>query len=92
MTYTYIINVVAPIHNVSDKLVSYNKYPIICISKKSVDKIFTIEQVQNSIDKTLEMIGDAMFERSLILIRAVDNKANITDYEYPVNKVISLWR
>jgi len=92
MTHTYIINVVAPIHSISDKLVSYNKYPIVCISKKPIDDIFKNERVQNSIDKTLEMVGDALLDKALIHVRVVDNKANVTDYEYMVNKVISIWR
>lgn len=92
MTYTYIINVVAPIHNTSDKLISYNRYPIVCISKKPLDKVFTNRQVQSSIDSTLALVGTELFDRATIHIRVVDNKAHITDFEEPVNKIISLWR
>jgi hypothetical protein len=92
MTYTYIINVVAPIHNSSDKLVSYNKYPIVCISKKTLDEVFLNKQVQSSIDSTLESVGTELFDRGSIHIRVVDSKARITDFEKPLNKIISLWR
>lgn len=92
MTYTYIINVVAPIHNVSDKMISYNKYPIVCISKKTLDNVFLNKQVQASIDSTLELVGTELFDKTSIYIRVVDSKAHITDFEKPLNKVISLWR
>lgn len=92
MTYTYIINVVAPIHVASDKVVSYNKYPVVCISKKTLDKVFTNKQVQASIESTLKLVGTELFDRTTIHIRVVDSKAHITDYEKPVNKIISLWR
>lgn len=92
MTYTYIINVVAPIHNSSDKLVSYNKYPIVCISKKTLDEVFLNKQVQSSIDSTLESVGTELFDRGSIHIRVVDSKARITDFEKPLNKIISSWR
>lgn len=92
MTYTYIINVVAPVHNVSDKLVSYNKYPIVCISKKSIENVLMNTEVQSSIDATLELVGTELFDRASIHIRIVDSKARITDYEKPINEVVSIWR
>lgn len=92
MTYTYIINVVAPIHNSSDKLVSYNKYPIVCITKKALDDVFKNKQVQASIDSTLGLVGTELFDRAFIYIRVVDSKARISDFEKPLNKIISLWR
>lgn len=92
MTYTYIINVVAPVHNASDKMVSYNRYPIVCISKKSIDDIFGNPEIQSSIDATLELVGTELFDRTSIHVRIVDSKARITDYEKPINKIISIWK
>lgn len=92
MTYTYIINVVAPIHNVSDKMVSYNKYPIVCISKRTLNDVFMNKQVQSSIDSTLELVGTELFDMTSIHIRVVDSKARITDFEKPIKEVISIWR
>lgn len=82
----------APIHNVSDKMVSYNKYPIICISKKEIRDILMNPDVQSSIDSTLELVGTELFDRASIHIRIVDSKAHITDYEKPIKEIISIWR
>lgn len=92
MTYTYIISIVAPIHNSSDKMISYNKYPIVCISKKSLDEVFLNKQVQSSIDSTLESVGTDLFDKTFVCIRVIDSKARILDFEKPLNKIISLWR
>lgn len=91
MTYTYIINVIAPIHVNSDSYVSYNKYPIICISKKPLDAIFENEQIRESINNTLNFIGSNLNDKTFIHIRIIDNRARITDVEEPVNKIVSKW-
>lgn len=92
MTHTYIINVTAPMNNISNKIVSYNKYPIICISKKSTSEIFENPQVQKSIDDTLKLIGTDLFEHTSIHVRVIDGRSNVSDYEYPIKEIISLWR
>lgn len=92
MTYTYIINVVAPITVNSDKMVSYNKYPIVCISKKDMEQVLENEQVRSSINQTLEFVGNDLFDKTSLHIRVVDNKARINDVEEPLNKIIDQWK
>jgi hypothetical protein len=91
MTYTYIINVIAPIHVNSDVMVSYNKYPIVCITKKKLSEVFENPQIRESINKTLNIIGRDSWDKANICVRIVDNRANISDVEEPVNKIIETW-
>lgn len=92
MTYTYIINVSAPITVNNDKMVSYNKYPMVCISKKDITQVLEIEQVRTSIKNTLELVGKDLFDKAVLHIRIVDNKARITDSEEPINKLMEQWK
>lgn len=92
MTYTYIINVVAPINVISEHQVSYNKYPIVCISKKGLDKVWENEQVQEFVENTIGSMGNELMDRSTIHVRVVDSKARITDYDIPTKEVVALWR
>lgn len=92
MTYIYIINVVAPIHNIPSRRVGYNKYPIVCISQKTLEEVLTNEQVRTSLESTLELVGDHVFDKATVSIRVVDGDAHITDYEKPINEILSLWR
>lgn len=92
MTYTYIINVIAPISIISEQQVSYNKYPIVCISKKGLDKVWENEQVQEFIENTIGVMGNELLDRSFVHVRVVDSKARITDYEMPTKEIVNLWR
>ena len=92
MTYTYIINVVAPININSDKSVSYNKYPIVCISKKNINQVFENDQVRSSIIQTLKLVGTDLYDKTSIHVRIVDSKAKINDVEEPLNKIMGQWK
>ncbi len=92
MTYTYIINVVAPISVISERQISYNKYPIVCISKKGLDKVWENQQVQDFVESTINNMGNELIEKSVVHVRIVDSKARITDEEIPTKNVVELWR
>lgn len=92
MTYTYIINVVAPISVISERQISYNKYPIVCISKKGLDKVWENQQVQDFVESTINNMGNELIDKSVVHVRIVDSKAQITDEEIPTKNVVELWR
>lgn len=92
MTYTYIINVVAPISVISERQISYNKYPIVCISKKGLDKVWENQQVQDFVESTINNMGNELIDKSVVHVRIVDSKARITDEEIPTKNIVELWR
>lgn len=90
-TSTYIITVVGPIGVCDDNLISYNKYPIVCISKNGIDNVWHNELVKESILETIKFLGTELIDNSFVYMRIVDHKASITDKQWPLKEILEKW-
>lgn len=91
ITRTYIINIIAPISSINEAQVSYNKYPIICISKRGLDHVWKNERVKESVLDTVKFLGESSIDVAFVHVRIVDRDANITDEEMPLKEILEKW-
>lgn len=92
ITRTYIINVIGPISAINESQVSYNKYPIVCITKRGIDHVWENEQVKESILDTVNLLGTENIEKSFVHVRIVDRDANISDEEFELKEIVEKWK
>ncbi len=88
----YSINIVAPILRYSDKLVAYNEYPIVCVTKKSTEELLvTNKNLQDAIIKTIESIGIELLDDIMINVRSVSMDRKVLNSTLPVKKYYEKW-
>ena len=90
-TYTYIINIIGPISVIGSQLISYNKYPIICISNHGLEQVWDNPDIISSINNTISDMGEDLIDKSSIHVRILDDKANINDFEIPLKEILEIW-
>ena len=89
---TYTINIVAPILRYRDKMVAYNEYPIICVTKKTTDELLTTNtHLQDAIKKTIGLIGMEMLDDIKLNIRTITSDRKVSNISIPIKKYYEQW-
>lgn len=82
----------APILRYSDKLVAYNEYPIVCVTKKSTEELLTTNKnLQDAIIKAIESIGMELLDDIMINVRSVSMDRKVLNSTLPVKKYYEKW-
>lgn len=87
----YAINIVAPILKGSEHMVSYNEYPIMCVTKKTYDEIIENESVKQTIIGLVQKIGEELLDQTYINIRIISSNRDVTNISNPIKKYYEQW-
>lgn len=88
----YSINITAPILKDSPHRVSYNEFPIMCVTKKSHEEILNNESVKQTILDLITKIGLEMLDNTNINIKVINSDKQVLNIVEPVKKYYELWK
>lgn len=91
MTKIYLVNIIGPISTVNDQMVSYNKYPIVCVSNNGVPEIFSNDKLKESLSKTIADMDSGFIQDSLVHIRSISNDLTVDDTDIPLRELLDMW-